>query len=135
MSDLIIYTDGACFGNPGPMGIGIVIYRDGFRVEELSESLGIGTNNQAEYTAIIRAIETAHELGATTIHLKSDSELVVRQLNNQYKINDPELRQLKKKIDSLVASIKITFEHIPREKNSEADKLSKEGATRSSKKL
>jgi ribonuclease HI len=83
----------------------------------------------------VSAIETAHELGATTIHLKSDSELVVRQLNNQYKINDPQLRQLKKKIDSLVASIKITFEHIPREKNSEADKLSKEGATRSSKKL
>ncbi len=130
MSNLVIYTDGACIGNPGPMGIGVVIYKDGFRVEELSESIGTGTNNQAEYTAILRAIETAHELGAQSVHLRSDSELVVRQLNNQYKINDPELRLLKKKIDSLIASLDITFEHIPREKNSEADKLSKEGALR-----
>ena len=58
---LLIFTDGASLGNPGPMGIGIVIYKDGIRVEELSEYIGNGTNNIAEYSAVIKALETAHD--------------------------------------------------------------------------
>jgi ribonuclease HI len=125
---LTIYTDGASFGNPGPMGIGVVIYKDDFRVEELSEYIGEGTNNMAEYTAVIKALETAHHLGDMDVHIKSDSELVVRQLNNEYKVKDIKLKPLKRRIDELCHGLKVKFEHIPREKNEEADKLSKEGA-------
>jgi len=125
---LTIFTDGCCLGNPGPMGIGIVIYRDGLRIEELSEYIGTGTNNIAEYTAVIRALETVHELGDVKVHLKSDSQLLVRQLNNEYKVRDPKLRPLKRQVDALCLHLEVHFEHIPRDKNEEADELSKEAA-------
>lgn len=125
---LVIFTDGASLGNPGPMGIGIVIYRDGLMIEQLSEYIGEGTNNIAEYRAVIKALETAHSMGETEVHLKSDSELIVRQLNNEYKVRDPKLVPLKRQIDRLRAHLDVKFEHIPRERNSEADKLSKESA-------
>jgi len=125
---LVIFTDGACLGNPGPMGIGVAIYRDGVRIEELSEYLGDGTNNVAEYTAVIRALETVHELGEIEVQVKSDSLLLVRQLNGEYKVRDLKLRPLKEKIDHLCRNIKVKFEHIPREHNQEADALSKEAA-------
>jgi ribonuclease HI len=123
---IIAFTDGASSGNPGPMGIGVVLIRDGFVVEELSEYLGDGTNNIAEYKAVIKALETTHSMGEMEVHIKSDSELVVKQLNNEYRVKDPELVLLKKHVDRLCVGIKVSFEHIPREKNKEADKLSKE---------
>ncbi|MBI5228278.1 ribonuclease HI family protein [Candidatus Micrarchaeota archaeon] len=125
---LIIYTDGASLNNPGPMGIGVVVYRDDIVVEELSEYIGVGTNNVAEYTAVIRALETVHGMGELEAHIKSDSQLLVRQLNKEYKVRDQELLMLHKKVEKLCAGLKVTFEHIPREHNKEADKLSKEGA-------
>lgn len=127
---LTIFTDGASLGNPGPMGIGIAIYRGKLRIEELSEYIGTGTNNIAEYTAVIRALETAHQLGEKEVHLKSDSQLVIKQLNGEYKVKDPKLKPLKRRIDELCKGLEVHFEHIPREKNEEADKLSKEGAER-----
>ena len=125
---LVIFTDGCCLRNPGPMGIGMVIYRDGVRVEELDEYIGEGTNNVAEYTAVIRALETAHEMGETKVHLKSDSLLMVKQLNNEYKVKDAKLRPLREQVNGLCHGLEVHFEHIPREKNGEADKLSKEAA-------
>jgi ribonuclease HI len=125
---IVAFTDGACLGNPGPMGIGIVVYRDGFMVEQLSEYIGDGTNNVAEYRAVIKALETAHGMGETEIHIKSDSELVVKQLNREYKVKDPELVPLRKEVERLCTGMKVSFEHIPREKNGKADALSKEGA-------
>jgi ribonuclease HI len=125
---LTIFTDGASLGNPGPMGIGIVIYRDGIIVEELSEFIGVGTNNVAEYTAVIKALETVHGMGEMEAHVKSDSQLIVRQLNGEYKVKDPELRPLHEKVVHLCMGLKVHFEHIPREHNNEADALSKEGA-------
>lgn len=125
---IVAFTDGASLGNPGPMGIGVVIYRDGVLVEELSEYLGHGTNNIAEYSAVIKALETAHSMGESDVHVKSDSQLVVRQLNNEYKVRDLELQPLKKRVDHLCIGLTVRFEHIPREKNKEADKLSKDGA-------
>lgn len=127
---LVIFADGASLGNPGPMGIGIVIYRDGMRIEELSEYLGVGTNNIAEYTAIIKALQTAHRMGEAEIHIKSDSQLVIRQVSNEYKVKDPKLKPLKREIDKLCKSLEVHFEHISREKNAEADKLAKEAAER-----
>jgi len=125
---LVINTDGACIGNPGPMGIGVVISKDGFRIEELSEYIGIGTNNIAEYTAVIRALETMHALGEREAQIRSDSELIVRQLNNEYRVRDPVLKSLRGRIDKLREGLLVTFEHVGRERNKEADKLSKEGA-------
>ncbi len=125
---LVIFTDGSSLGNPGPMGIGIVVYRDGIIVEELSEYVGDGTNNIAEYTAVVRALETAHSIGESEVHIKTDSQLIVRQLNGEYKVKDPGLRPLKERVERLSRGLNVHFEHIPRERNDEADKLSKEGA-------
>ncbi len=125
---LVIFTDGASLGNPGPMGVGIVIYRDGIIVEELSEYIGNGTNNIAEYSAVIKALETVHGMGELEAHVKSDSQLIVRQLNGEYKVKDPDLRPLHERVVHLCKGLKVHFEHIPREHNAEADKLSKEGA-------
>ena len=127
---LLIYTDGASLGNPGPMGIGIVIFRDDDRIEEFSDYLGEGTNNIAEYSAVIRALEAAHRLGETEVHIRSDSELVVRQLNNEYKVKDAKLKPLKRRIDKLREGMKVSFEHIPREENEDADALAKVAAER-----
>lgn len=127
---LLIYTDGASLGNPGPMGIGIVIFRNDERIAEFSEYLGEGTNNIAEYTAVIRALEEAHRLGESEVHVRSDSELVVRQLNSEYKVKDAKLKPLKKRIDKLREGLTVLFEHIPREENEDADALSKVAAQR-----
>ena len=125
---LTIFTDGASLGNPGPMGIGVVIYRDELRVEELSEYIGTGTNNIAEYIAVIKGLEAAHEMGAIDVHIKSDSQLIIRQLNGEYRVKDPKLKPLKNRVDALCQGLKVKFEHIPRDKNEEADALSKAGA-------
>lgn len=125
---LVIFTDGCSLGNPGPMGIGVVVYRDGLRIEELSEYIGHGTNNVAEYNAVIRALETAHEIGDCNVHVKSDSELIIRQLSGEYRVRDPQLQRLKERIDGLRRGLDVHFEHIRREKNDEADGLSKEAA-------
>jgi len=131
---LIIFTDGASLGNPGPMGIGVVIYRDHKKIKEISEYIGEGTNNVAEYTAVIRALEFAKKQGEKNVHIMSDSQLIVRQLSGQYKVTDAKLKPLKRKADSLIEGMEVKFEHIPREKNEEADELSKEAAEKGKKK-
>ena len=125
---LTIFTDGASLGNPGPMGIGVVAYRDGLKVEEISEYIGQGTNNIAEYTALIRALEYAKESGEKEVRIKADSQLIIRQMKGEYKTRDPRLKTLKLKADALCRGLTVRFEHILREKNEEADALSKEGA-------
>jgi ribonuclease HI len=120
-----IYTDGAARGNPGPAAIGAVIKDDnGNVITSLSLCLGTTTNNQAEYHAIIAALENAISLGARQVTLFSDSELVVKQINGRYKIKQASLRLLYQKVVKLTGaleSFKITC--IPRERNKEADAL------------
>jgi len=125
---IFIYTDGASLDNPGPMGIGVVIYRNGDKLKEISEYIGEGTNNVAEYTAVLRALEYARHAGERNVHLRSDSQLIVRQLSGDYKTRDPKLKALKRKVDALLKEMNVTFEHIPREQNKEADELSKKAA-------
>ena len=122
---LIIYTDGGARGNPGPAGIGAVIYdTKGDRLTEISEYIGETTNNQAEYRAVIKAIEKASELSAEELEFYLDSELVVKQLNQEFKIKNKELAPLFVKIyNSSLRFKKVVYKHIPREKNKEADKL------------
>ncbi len=124
-SKVTIFTDGAARGNPGPAAIGAVIRDEtGNVLGTVSRCLGTTTNNQAEYRAIVAALETAINLGAKQVQLYSDSKLVVEQICGRYKIKNTALRPLYQEIVKLVGpleSFKITY--IPREKNTAADAL------------
>ena len=125
---LIIYTDGGARGNPGPAGIGATILNDKKNlIAEISEYIGVATNNQAEYRAVMAAIKKAKELGAEELNFYLDSQLVVEQLNGNYKIKNKGLQPLFVSIynDSLNFK-KVSYSHIPREQNKEADRLANE---------
>lgn len=121
---LTIYTDGGSRGNPGPAAAGTIIYDGQIKIGEYGKSLGISTNNEAEYQAIILALEKAKMLKAKRINFFLDSELAVKQLNHQYQVKDEKIIPLFIKIWNLMINFdKISFNHIPREKNKEADKM------------
>ena len=129
---LIIHTDGGARGNPGPAGIGVFIQdEDGRTVLEHSRYVGETTNNQAEYTAVIDALHHAKELGADEIAFFLDSELVVKQLNGEYRVKDAGLAQLFLKVHNAKLSFrKVTFAHVRREQNKDADRLANEAMDR-----
>ncbi|MFH1900497.1 MAG: ribonuclease HI family protein [Patescibacteria group bacterium] len=122
---LIIYTDGGARGNPGPSGIGAVIFDEEKNVlEEISKYIGNATNNQAEYKALIAGLAKARELGGEEIEVFLDSELVVKQLNREYRVKDQQLALLFVEAYNISIGLKkIVIKHIPREKNKHADKL------------
>jgi ribonuclease HI len=119
------FSDGGARGNPGPAAIGYVIYTQSDRVlKQSGEYIGEGTNNHAEYTALIRALTAARDLGATEADCFLDSELVVKQLHGKYKVREQNLQQLIGEVFRLMKSFsRIEFTHVPREKNQLADKL------------
>jgi len=118
-----IYTDGGSRGNPGASACAFIICSaDGAIVEKAGSYLGMATNNQAEYYGFEKALERARELGIDKISLFSDSQLVVNQMNGFYKVKNQELAPIYKDVTELANSFgKITFTHIPREMNKEAD--------------
>lgn len=127
---LYIYTDGGARGNPGPAACGAVIKNGGEVILETSKYIGIATNNQAEYEALILALEKAKEIFgskktkemAMECHL--DSELVVKQLNHEYRIKNEGLKPLYLKVCNLLRDFNsVKFTHIRREQNKLADKL------------
>lgn len=121
---LTIFTDGASRGNPGPAAAGAIIYNGQTKGGEYGKYIGVATNNEAEYQAIILALQKAKALKAAQINFFLDSELAVRQLNHQYKIKDEKIITLFIKIWNLMIDFeKVSFSHIPREKNKEADAL------------
>lgn len=122
---LIIYTDGGARGNPGPAAIGAVIYDEQRQVvAEISEYIGETTNNQAEYRAVVAAIAKARELGGSELDFFLDSQLVVEQLNGNYKVKNKDLAPLFVQIyNAGLGFRKVRYTHIPREQNKEADKL------------
>jgi|Deesub1362B_J571_1020462.scaffolds.fasta_scaffold00195_34 ribonuclease HI len=123
----IVYADGASSGNPGPAGIGVVVVMDNKKAT-LSEHIGITTNNVAEYTALIKALEMALSMGAQRVKVMLDSELVVKQLKGLYKVKNERLQPLYRKTLSLLQKFSSSeIQHIPRDVNTEADRLSKEG--------
>jgi ribonuclease HI len=126
---VIVHTDGAARGNPGPAGIGVqVTSADGEVLAEIAEGLGETTNNVAEYTAAIRGLARARELGATDVTLRTDSQLLVNQLTGVYRVKTPHLQPLHRELRSLAAGFdRVTFEHVPRARNVEADRLANEG--------
>lgn len=122
---LVIYTDGASRGNPGPAAIGVVLQDEsGHAVDSISQCLGETTNNQAEYRAVIAGLERALALGTTQVELRSDSELVVHQLSGRYRVKNASLKPLVQKVEELRSGFsELSVSYIPREKNREADKL------------
>ena len=118
-----IFSDGGARGNPGPAGIGAVIYNEDNKIlAQISEYLGVTTNNQAEYRALIAALKKAKELGVEKVECYLDSELVVKQLNHEYKVKNKDLAPLFLEIHNLGTSFKsISFSHIRREYNKAAD--------------
>jgi ribonuclease HI len=122
---LIIYTDGGARGNPGPAGIGAIAKNDDNEIVfEISEFIGKTTNNQAEYRALVSAIKKAKQLKTEEVDFFLDSELVVRQLNGEYKVKNKDLMPLFLEISNFKKQFKkITFSHVRREFNKEADKL------------
>jgi ribonuclease HI len=119
---LTIFTDGGARGNPGPAGIGVVIKSEKEIVESFGRYIGETTNNQAEYRALIAALLRASTLRAEEVQCKLDSELVVKQMRREYKVRDKGLQSLFLEAWNLAVSFKkISFSHIPREENIEAD--------------
>ena len=125
---LIIYIDGACRFNPGPAGIGVWIADDqGTVVREISEYLGHGTNNIAEWTAYIRALEQSHALGASELAVFTDSKLICEQVKGNYKVRDAKLMELYRKAKELEKNFKhVVLKSVPREQNKNADRLAKQ---------
>lgn len=122
---LIINTDGGARGNPGPAGIGVVIADEHKKIiGRHKQYIGEATNNIAEYRALILALTEASKVGADNLQINMDSELIVRQMNGQYKIKEPTLKVLASEVLQLIKSFKsVTFHHVRRELNKEADKL------------
>ncbi|HNU81213.1 MAG TPA: ribonuclease HI family protein [bacterium] len=129
---IIIHSDGGARGNPGPAGIGVLLTNEqGVSVAEISNFIGRATNNQAEYQALLAGLEKAKSLGAEEVVCRLDSELVVKQLNHEYKVKNKDLAPLFLKVHNLITSFKkISFQHVPREMNKEADKLANEAMDR-----
>ncbi len=118
------YSDGGARGNPGPAGIGAVVYTPSGECHAIKKFIGHATNNQAEYRALIAALEHLVAHGAQAASCFLDSELLVKQMRREYRVKDPELGKLFMKAWGLAGQVPdITFTHIPREKNKEADKL------------
>ena len=121
----VIFVDGASRGNPGQAAIGAVIKDErGRLIVSISRRIGRATNNQAEYRAIIAALEKATRLGVKQFDIKMDSELVVRQINGEYRVKKATLKPLYQQVKQLLGSLEgFTISHIPRQQNMEADRL------------
>jgi ribonuclease HI len=122
---VVIFTDGAAEPNPGPAAIGAIIKdKQGRLITTIARSIGRATNNQAEYKAIIAALEHAITLGANQVEIHSDSELVVRQINGEYRVKKATLKPLYQQVKQLLGLLEgFTITHIPRQQNTEADNL------------
>jgi len=122
---VVIFTDGTAEPNPGPAAIGATIKDEqGRLITTISQGIGRATNNQAEYRAIIAALEKAIELGANRVDMRSDSELVVRQINGKYRVKNAALKPLYQQVKHLQSLLEgFTITHIPRQQNREADNL------------
>ena len=121
---LEIYSDGASRGNPGVSAIGVVIKEKGKVVKEISQGIGEATNNVAEYTALIYALQESLVLKADQIKVHTDSELLFNQLKGTYKVKNEKLKLLYSQLQHLAKGFKkVEMKLVPREKNREADRL------------
>jgi ribonuclease HI len=126
---IVAYIDGGARGNPGPAGYGVRIQSaDGTVLDELHGALGIATNNVAEYNGLLAALRWAVENNVSRVQIRADSELLVKQMRGEYKVKNPGLQPLYVRARLLVAELDdVRFEHVRREFNEEADRLSNLG--------
>ena len=123
----IANIDGGSRGNPGPAGYGVRIEQPDGTITELKEFLGSCTNNVAEYSGLLAALRWAAEHGIAALRIRSDSELLVKQMRGEYRVKNPGLLPLYDEARALMRSIsKVTFEHVGREFNKDADRLANE---------
>lgn len=129
MTDAIVIScDGGARGNPGPAAIGAVVCDATVdppeRLATVSERIGVATSNVAEYSALIAALEAAAELGARRVHVRADSQLMIRQLEGRYRVKNAGLKPLYAQVRSLLGAYDdVVLEHVPREENTDADAL------------
>jgi ribonuclease HI len=122
-----LYFDGGSRGNPGPAAVGWVIVTDDGIVAEGADRIGRTTNNQAEYEALVRGLEAAVDYGFDEVHVRGDSQLVVRQVRGEYDTNDPRLREKRVRVRELLDRFEgWSIDHVPREINDRADELANE---------
>jgi ribonuclease HI len=126
---LIVACDGAARGNPGPAGIGVVLSDERGRVvATLARGIGPATNNVAEYRACLEGLRLAAERGARWVLVRSDSRLLVEQLSGRFRVKKPTLIRLHEDVRRLARGFdEVTFEHVPREENADADRLANQG--------
>jgi len=119
-----VYIDGASKGNPGPAGVGVILCQGGVVLKNISNYIGNTTNNFAEYTALIFALQEALIIKADELNINTDSQLLCRQIKGEYKVKSPNIVGLYNQAKQLISAFKkVSINHIPREMNSGADKL------------
>ncbi|MBU0613807.1 ribonuclease HI family protein [Patescibacteria group bacterium] len=125
MKQAIMHADGGARGNPGPAGAGAILHNnEGIVLAELSEYMGVATNNQAEYRGVVIGLKKAKELGIEELKVFLYSELIVKQINGEYKVRNAVLAKYFLEVYNLKQSFRIiTFSHVPRAKNADADRL------------
>lgn len=119
-----VHIDGASHGNPGPAGVGVVLQDGSGARRHFAQYLGETTNNVAEYLALVYALQEALQAGYAVVTVKTDSELLVRQISGRYKVRDPQLKLLHGLARHLIGGFaQCNVGHIPREENTQADRL------------
>ncbi len=133
MSDLVAYIDGGSLGNPGPSGIGVVIDGSTNGTIRITKWIGHQDNNVAEYVALLEALQRAVGLNAKTLHVFSDSEVIVKQMKGEYSCRSPRLYSLNWICRKLARSLEFSISHVRREDNTEANSLANIAATQTRK--
>jgi ribonuclease HI len=129
MSDFVAYVDGGSWGNPGPSGIGVILHPPEGVPIRIAKWIGYQDNNVAEYLALLEALQCALARKARSLHVYSDSEVVVRQMLGEYACRSPRLYSLNWVCRKLARDLKFSIGRIPREHNSEANSLARQGCT------
>jgi probable phosphoglycerate mutase len=124
-AELVINCDGGARGNPGPAAYGVSIQTpDGTEIEGIGVTIGTATNNVAEYSAVIAGLQRAGEIGARSVHVRSDSKLLIEQLSGRWKIKNAGLKELHARAIELARDFeRVSYEHVRREQNVRADEL------------
>ena len=128
MSDLIAYIDGGSHGNPGPAGIGLVIEDPEGQTTRIAKWIGHQDNNVAEYVALLEALQHALAVNARTLHVFSDSEVMVKQMTGEYACRSPRLHSLNWTCRKLARAVRFSIAHIPRKDNHAANELANHAA-------
>jgi ribonuclease HI len=128
VEELLLYCDGGSRGNPGPSAIGAVVFDPATDpptlVAEVSECIGVTTNNVAEYRALIAGLEAVAHLRARVVHVRADSLLVIKQLRGEWRVKHANIKPLHAEARALLAEYEVVdLQHVPREENTEADAL------------